>query len=63
MEDRVRINFDGRVRILERAMNHDLNPRLGSFELGTEDEPMEKKATIYIETLTMPDGSKLGCRT
>ena len=33
----------------------------GSFELGTEEEPMENTATIYIETLTMPDGSKLGC--
>ena len=33
----------------------------GSFELGNKDEPMQNKATIYIETLTMPDGSKLGC--
>ena len=24
---------------------------------------MQNRATIYIETLTMPDGSKLGCPT
>ena len=45
--------------IIEQTWIHNQ----GSFEIGHEEEPMNNTATIYIETLKMPDGSLLGFQT